>query len=47
MNISKFETTALIFGSKLDLLQICREREREGEKQKNFWVNGFEFYEVF
>ena len=31
------------------LSQIYREREREREKDINrkFWVNGFEFYEVF
>ena len=49
MNFSKTGTKTLTFGSKSDLLQIYREREREreGETNRIFGVNGFEFYEVF
>ena len=45
MNFSKTGTKTLTFGSKSDLLQIYR--EREGETNRIFGVNGFEFYEVF
>ena len=45
MNFSKTGTKTLTFGSKSDLLQIYREREKG--TNRIFEVNGFEFYEVF